>query len=150
MKRSLAIVAAILFVLWLASIGVILFYVAGLAGVPLLLAAVVCQIAVFLVASALLLVTNTHDAPAAVNRAADPFSMTSEDLKNAVLLADNMPYGRRKHDDTQVVKRLIGKFEDEDALRPAPPSTPQWALDLQQHASAADVFSDAPVAQEES
>lgn len=150
MKRSLAIVAGALGALWLISVGVLLFYIAGLAGVPLLLAAVVCQIAVFLVAAALLLVTNTRR-PAGIDPNApplpiDPYGDTTDGLmKHAIMLPDRKPYGRRAADDTAVVQRLIDRLEKDDAARPAPAQTPQWALDLQAnepHAASADQFAD--------
>ena len=58
--KALAIVSGVLGTIWLASIGVLLFFVAGLASVPWLLGAAVAQSGVFCVAAALLLVTNTR------------------------------------------------------------------------------------------
>jgi hypothetical protein len=138
LKRPLAIVSGALGMIWLLSIGVIFFYVAGLVNIAALLGAVVAQIAVFLVTSALLLTTNTRrpagidpNAPL-VKHSRDPFSQTTDELRGAVLLPDSRPYGRRISDDRHVVERLIDRLEKDDEKRPAPVSTPQWALDLQQ------------------
>lgn len=137
MKRhAIPLIAALLGLVWLISTGVLLFFVAGLATIPYLLIAFVAMNGAFLISAAILIASNTRR-PAGIDPNAppvsvDPFSMSSDDLKNAVLLADNMPYGRRKHDDSAVVKRLIGKFEEDDAAPPPPKDTPQWALDLQE------------------
>jgi hypothetical protein len=58
--KTVAMVACVLGAIWLASIGVLLFFIAGLSSMPYLLGAVVAQIGVFCVAAALLLVTNTR------------------------------------------------------------------------------------------
>jgi hypothetical protein len=58
--KTIAIVACALGTIWLASIAMLLFFIAGLSSMPYLLGAVVAQIGVFCVAAALLLVTNTH------------------------------------------------------------------------------------------
>jgi hypothetical protein len=134
-RHAITITAALLGTIWLAAIAVQLCFIAGLAGIPWLIGSIVAQAAILLVSGAIILVTNTRRPagidPNAPHVAVDPFAMSSEDLRNAVLLADNMPYGRRKQDDTAVVKRLIGKFEEEDAQRPPPKDgTPSWALDL--------------------
>jgi len=147
-QHAITITAAILGLVWLGSIATQLFFVAGLATIPYLIAAIVGQIAAFLIASAVLLVTNTRR-PAGVDpnvppRRRDPFGMTSDELqRDAVMLPDARPYGRRVHDDVAVVKRLIGRFEDEDSLRPAPKSTPAWAIELQQqHEQSGALFTD--------
>ena len=133
-RRWIEITAALLGAIWLASLGVALFFVAGIVGVPWLLAALIAQIAAFVVTTAIMLVTNTHDIPnaPAPDRRLDPFSLPTNELRIGVELPDGRPYGRRHHDDPAVVKRLIKRFEDEDAQRPPPAAVPDWARDLQQ------------------
>ena len=150
MKRhAIPLTSAALGAIWLAANGVMLFYAASLVPLAALLIAFGALSGAFGLALAILIASNTRR-PAGIDPNAppvsvDPFAMSSEDLKNAVLLADNMPYGRRKHDDSAVVKRLIGKFEDEDRQRPPPATTPAWALELQeQHEDAAKLFPDTP------
>lgn len=142
MRRSIEITASVLGLIWLATIAIHLLFIAGLVDIAALIGAIVAQCGIFLVSGALLLVTNTRR-PAGIDpnappiaQAVDPFGQTSDELRSAVLLPDRQPYGRRKHDDVNVVKRLIGKFEDEDALRPPPAETPRWALDLQESEAA--------------
>jgi hypothetical protein len=146
LSRQLAIVASALGGLWLLSIAVQFLFVAGLQGIAALIIAIVMQIAVFLVSGSLLLVTNTRR-PRGVDpdeRSPDPFGQTSEELRRSVALPDGRLYGRRKVDDRNVVERLSDILEEEAAKREPPQSTPQWALNLQQHDDAADVFGDSP------
>ena len=142
-RRWIEIVAALLGVIWLGSLGVALFFVAGLVDVPWLLGALVAQIGVFAVATALLLTTNTRRPagidPNAPERRIDPFALPTEQLKIGVDLGDGQPYGRRNADDPAVVKRMIRQFEEEDRQRPPPANVPAWARDLQQaHDEAGD------------
>lgn len=147
MRRSLAITIGALGVIWLAAIAVQLFFVAGLAPIAALIGAIVAQIAVFLVASALLLVTNTRR-PAGIDpnaplRPRDPFGASTDDLLRPAVMVGAQPYGRRHSDDANVVHRLIDRLEKDDAARPTPASAPQWALDLQQnHETATGLFPD--------
>ncbi len=104
------------------------------------------QIVAALLALALLLVTNTRrpkgldpDMPVPAKRV-DPFALSAEEERAGVFLPDGRPYGRRQRDDTTVVKRLINSLDESDIKRPPPPSTPQWALDLQQSDAATDAL----------
>jgi len=142
-RHAIAITAALLGAIWLAAIAIQLCFVAGLAGIPWLIGAIVAQIAAFLISGSLLLVTNTRrpygiDPNAPPVRAADPFGQTSDELRSAAIVG-GLPYGRRVHDDVAVVKRLIGKFEAEDAQRPAKGGTPPWALDLMKANGTVDI-----------
>jgi len=149
MRRSLTITASILGLVCLAAIAIQLLFIAGLVDIAALIGSIVAQVGVFLVSGAVLLVSNTRrpdgidpNAPPLAAPRDDPFGQTSDELRAAVLLPDRQPYGRRKHDDVNVVKRLIGKFEDEDALRPPPAETPRWALDLQESEAAGLIVPD--------
>lgn len=150
-RHAIALTAAALGLVWLCAIGVILFYVAGLAGVPLLLAAIVAQIAVFLVASAVMLASNVRrpngidpNAPP-VRERADPFAADTRDLlRPRVQLADGKPYGARMSDDVSVVNRLIDRLEADAAARPAPKESPAWALDLIAESEAAGLHIPTP------
>jgi len=127
-KKSLAICAAVFSAMWIASTGVLLFYVANLIGVPFLLFAFVTMDTAFLALLALFLVTNTN--PNA-NRARDPYADTTADLlRDGVMLPDQRPYGRREKDDRNVVARLSDILEDEAARRPPSNHTPAWAINL--------------------
>ncbi len=141
-RHTIEITAALLGLIWLATIAIHLLFIAGLVDIAALIGAIVAQCGAFLVASALLLVTNTRR-PAGIDPNAppqrstpDPFGQTADELRAAVLLPDRRAYGRRDSDDAEVVKRLIGKFEAEDAKRPPPTETPRWALDLQESEAA--------------
>lgn len=126
MRRSLAIVAAVLGLIWLAATGVLLFYVAGLVGVPWLLSAFVSMDGAFGLLLAVYLVTNTRR-PFAV----DPYAQTTDDLlRSAVLLPDGRPYGRREKDDRHVVDRLSEILEEEAAKHPPSDRTPPWAIEI--------------------
>jgi len=125
---------------WLLSLGVLLFFVAHLVDITWLLLAVVVQIGVFLAALGMLLVTNTRrprgiDPDVLTPRLMrtsdesllkDPLGMTASELaRAAVLLPDGNSYGRRKHDDREIVKRVIAKIESLDS--PRPHAMPDWA-----------------------
>jgi hypothetical protein len=133
MRRNLAITAAVLGMVWLIATGVLLFYVAGLVGVPWLLAAFVAMDGAFLLLLAVYLVTNTRR-PFAV----DPYAQTTDDLlRSAVLLPDGRPYGRRDRDDRNVVDRLSEILEEEAARQPPSDRTPPWAIEIaSEHARA--------------
>lgn len=123
MRKSLLIIVCLLGLAWLASVTVILFYVASLATVPALLGAITTQIAVFLIATAILLVSNTRR-PAGRN----PDAPDAPAERPRVMLSDGKPYGGRFSDDRSVVNRLSDILEDEAARRPPPPRTPDWAI----------------------
>jgi ABC-type transport system involved in multi-copper enzyme maturation permease subunit len=149
LKQNLAIVIGVLFAATLISVAILL---ASLLDSPLIVLAVVLLIAVFGVVFALLLVTNTRR-PSGIDPnlpllPRDPFGMTSEDLRNAVLLADQQPYGRRKKDDRNVVERLSEILEDEASRRPAPDSMPPWVVDMNR-SHQVDHIAVAPAPQEE-
>lgn len=132
MRRSIAITSAILGLIWLAATGVLLFFVAQIVDLPWLLVAFVAQDGAFLLCLALFLISNTRrlygvdpnvrNEQRAEQRqpAADPFASDTADLfRDAVLLPDGRPYGRRKdRDDPEVVKRLIGIPEPQAAPMP--------------------------------
>jgi hypothetical protein len=134
-RHAITITAASLGFIGLAATGVFLFYITDLAPIQALLLAFVALLGAFYALLALLLVTNTRR-PAGIDpnepRAVDPFGQTTDELRGAVFLPDKRPYGRRSEDDMAVVKRLIGKLEEQDLSRPPPMATPAWALDLQQ------------------
>ncbi len=147
MNRTLLITIALLGAIWLASIGVLLFFVAGLTSVPWLLGAAVLQIGVFLTALGLLLVTNTRRprginpdqpidrqvVPIDIALLKDPMAMTAAELERAaIMLPDGNSYGRRMKDDHEVVKRVIQKLHADDGKRPMSSETPEWARELQQ------------------
>jgi hypothetical protein len=142
MKRSLAIVAAVLGLAWLGATGVLLFFVAGLASLTWFLLAFVAMDAAFLLSVALLIETNTRRAWSA---ARDPYGHTTDELlRNPVMLPDDRPYGRRAHDDRNVVARLSDILEEE-ADRRKPGETPAWVVDVNRaHAAASDMFPDLP------
>ena len=148
MSRSLNIAISVLFAIWLGAIAIQLFFVAGLASIPWLIGAIVAQVAVFLIVSAILITSNTRRPygidPNRPPAPRDPFAMTSEDLRNAVMLADQLPYGRRKQDDTHVVERLSAILEEE-ADRRKPGETPARVIDVNRaHERASDMFPDPP------
>jgi hypothetical protein len=126
-KRPLAIVAAVLGLVWLIATGVLLFYIADLAPIQALLGAFVAMDGAFLLLLAMYLVTNTRrswDAP-------DPYAQTTDELlRSAVLLPDGRPYGRRDRDDRGVVERLSDILEEEAAKRPPSTRTPPWAIEI--------------------
>jgi hypothetical protein len=158
MPRTLAITIAVLFCLWLGSVAVLLCFLAALVGIPALVGAIVVQVGVACVGGGIILVTNTRRPagrdPDAPLRAADPYAATTDQLmREAVLLADGQPYGRRDRDDHTVVKRSLTEqisdlVEAEAARRPSPAKTPAWAIDLardnESHAAARDMFPDPP------
>ena len=118
MRRSLVITILVLFGFWLASVAALLLYVADLAGVPALVAAIVVQIGVAVSISGLLLVTNTR------------VNWSKPDTTEPITLADNQPYGRRQTDDRSVVDRLSAVLEEAAAQRPGPAKTPDWAIGI--------------------
>jgi hypothetical protein len=142
-RHAITITAAVLGAIWLAAIAVQLCFIAGIAGIPWLIGSIVAQAAILLVSGAVILVTNTRRPygidPNAPARQADPFGQTTDELRDAIYLPDRRPYGRRTEDDMQVVKRLIGKLEENDTQRPPPAATPQWAIDLQTEHDDTDV-----------
>lgn len=125
MRRNLAITAAVLGLVWLIATGVLLFYVAGLVGVPWLLGAFVAMDGAFGLLLAVYLVTNTRRP-----FAADPYAQTTDDLlRDAVMIGDR-PYGRRANDDRDVVARLSDILEEEAAKHPPSTRTPPWAIEI--------------------
>lgn len=144
-RYAIAITASVLGIVGLGATGVFLFFVAGLWSVPYLLIAFVALLGSFYALLSLLLTTNTRR-PAGIDpnaRPPDPFGQTTAELRDAVMVGER-PYGRRGSDDTEVVKRLINKLEQDDSERPPPPATPKWALDLQQNNDASGLFPDPP------
>ena len=103
MNRTLAITITILYSLWLASVAILLCFLAELAGVPFLVGAIVAQIGVAGVGGALLLVTNTRPADAA------------------------RAWGRRQ-EDKGLIETISEAMEREAAKRPGPARTPDWAI----------------------
>lgn len=131
MKRPLAIVCALLGLVWLIATAVLLFFVAGLVGVPFLLLAFVGMDGAFLLLLAILLVTNTRVAWPAP----DPFGQATDDLLRPAVMIGDRPYGRRAADDRNVVARLSDILEDE-ASRRKPGETPAWVVSMNQRHSA--------------
>jgi len=139
-KHAIELSAILLGLLALAAAGVLLFYIAGLASTPWLLCAALALLGGYVALLALFLVTNTRrphgidpNVAPVLTLHRDPFGQTSEELRQGVLLPDQRPYGRRASDDSAVVQRLIDRLERDDSARPAPPTTPAWALDLMQN-----------------
>lgn len=64
---------------------------------------------------------------------ADPYGETTEDLlRHAIQLPDGKGYGRRRQDDTEVVRRLSTSATPEEHPLPPlpPPSRPAWASEM--------------------
>jgi len=128
MRRNLAIAVIVLFAVWLASLAVLLFFLAQIVGVPALVGAIVAQIGVAAITAGLLIETNTRR-PWSNER--DPYAQTTDELlRNAVLLPDQRPYGRRANDDRNVVTRLSEILEEEAAKHPPSEHTPPWAIEI--------------------
>lgn len=139
MKRSLTITVILLFAVWLASLAILLCFLADIVGIPALVAAIVAQIGVAAVSAALLLVTNTRRP-----WGADAYAATTDELLRPAVMVGDRPYGRRAHDDRNVVDRLSDILEEEASLR-KPGETPAWVLGInQRHDAAASAFGDAP------
>ncbi len=127
MKKGLVITIICLFAAWLASLAVLLLFLADLTTVPLLVAAIVVQIGVAAISGGILLVTNTRR-PWSER---DPYAATTADLlREPVLLPDGRPYGRRKVDDGNVVERLSAILEEEAAKHPPGARVPPWAIEI--------------------
>jgi hypothetical protein len=105
MNRILAITITILFSLWLASVAILLCFLAGLVGIPFLVGALVAQIGVAGIGGALLLVTNTRPSDA------------------------TRPWGRRQ-EDKGLIETISEAMEREAAKRPGPARTPDWAIGI--------------------
>lgn len=135
LKRTLAIVIAAMGLVWVVATGVFLFFAADLVPIPWLLVAFGAMDGAFGLALALLITTNTR-----VAWQTDPYAQTTDDLLRTGVMIGDRPYGRRAHDDSAVVKRLIDKLEQTDAARPPPPDTPQWAADLVKQSEAAGLL----------
>lgn len=130
--RPIELTTALLGTLWLAAIAIELCSIAGLVGIEWRISAIVVHVAVFVIAAALLLTTNTRR-PAGVdpNAPRNGHAGDAPDaLRPGVLLPDNRPYGRRAADDRAVVDRLSEVLEDAASRRPGPARTPEWALNL--------------------
>src|SRR5258706_10598215 len=143
--KTIAIVACVLGTIWLASIGVLLFFIAGLSSMPYLLGAVVAQIGVFCVVAALLLITNTHrlrgidpDVPRGPTPGTGQIAIDDEPKdrprRSIVIDEQGEPYGRR-HTDIPVadIKRTIEAVQQIRAAGGAPEESitvPDWARTL--------------------
>lgn len=112
MTRSLTISTAILGGLWLVANGVVLFYAASLVPLAALLLAFGMLGGGYGVALALLIATNTHDAPAV-----------------GVSLPSGRAYGRRQDDEVSVTEELSAVLERAAAGRVGPSRTPDWFSD---------------------
>ena len=93
------------------------------------------MVSVYLIIGALVLVTNTRR-PAGIDPNVgriDPFSLSTDDLWKEGM-PERRAVKRRVHDqqNAEAAARLIEHFERDDASRPPPEVTPDWALDLQQ------------------
>jgi len=131
MRRSLAITVAVIGLIWLASLAVMLMYVADLTDVPALVGAIVVQIGVSATLAALLIQTNTRR-PRGVDPDVNADDATIAAMGRGVMLDDGRPYGRRRNDDRNVVERLSSILEEEAAKRPGPAKTPDWAINLRE------------------
>lgn len=138
MKRPLTITIILLFAVWLASLAVLLCFLAQIVGVPWLVGAIVAQIGVAAISAGILLVTNTRRP-----WSADSFGQTTDDLLRPAVMVGDRPYGRRAHDDRNVVERLSEVLEEEAGKR-KPGDTPAWVIDInQRHATPDSAFGDA-------
>lgn len=126
MTRTLTIIALCLFCLWLASIAILLCFLAGLAPIPWLVGAIVAQVGVACVGGGVLLVTNTRR----------PRGIDPDSPRPAIL------YGRREDDDRGIVERVSALMEEEAAKRPASSKTPDWFISERKgsHDDAAAMF----------
>lgn len=134
MKRNLSISAAILGVMWLAATGVLLFFVAGLAGVPALLYAFVAMDTAFIVLLALFITTNTRP------RWPDPYGDATDQLLRPPLYIGE---DRRVRDgtikDRSLTERISDMVEAEAGQRPMSSSTPSWIASIR-HDDAGETF----------
>ena len=125
MRRSLAITAAVLGLIWIVATGVLLFYIADLVPIQALLLAFVAMDSAFGLLLAVYLVTNTRR-PYAI----DPYAQTTDELLRDAVMVGDRPYGRRANDDRDVVARLSDILEEEASKRPGPANTPAWAVEI--------------------
>ncbi len=137
MKRTITIIIIALGALWVITTGVLLFFVAGLTGVPALLGAFVGMDTAFLVLLALFITTNTRP------RWPDPYAADTLDLLRPPLyVGEDRRVKPGTVDDRSVVQRLSDILEEEASKRPAPEHTPPWAIDMNRvhHQRADDAF----------
>lgn len=137
-KYKIEIAMAVLGIAFLVAITIQFLNAAHLVEIWWTIASDVIIIAIYMIITSVVLVTNTRrpagiDPNEASPKLIDPFALPTEELWHEGM-PDRRQMKRRATDlpDPATVTRLIEHFKEEDAERPMTDKTPQWALDLQQ------------------